>query len=303
MASKVQRKLTFYAWEDGLKRESFDRLAAAQAVKDLEGDAGSVAEIDGTLVTALVTDVGTASKPTRFQLLPLRDYDNRPLRFRLGAALSAITLGTGEYTSDVAHITIWPDGYAAYDAHGFAPGPPRLAAYLRETSEERVTFIALYDRQQIDYLKSLDGLTAIEFSITNSDKAKRAADSNKGVFAGLLSARRQQDEISFGTRISVGRKRDRRLDAELQQEVLELAEDADAYFDSLRVTGVDPKTGETVTVNVLQTRLHVAVDLPRAKGGGNAPSATRCFAELDKAKAKLGKKKLDEALRSRLDVA
>jgi hypothetical protein len=299
MASKVHRKLTFYAWEDALKKQPFDRLAAAKLVKDLEGDPASVVEIDGTLVTALVTDVGTDAKATRFQLLPLRDYDNRPLRFRLGEALSAITLGTGDYTSDVAHVAVWPDGYAAYDAHGFAPGPPRLAAYLHETCDERVNFIALYDREQIDYLKSLDGLTAVEFSVTSSDKAKRAADSQKGVFAGLLSARQRQDEISFGTRISVGKKRGRRLDAQLQSEVLELAERADEYFDSLRVTGIDPETKESVTVNVLQTRLHVPVDLPRARGGGNAPSTTRCFSELGKAKATLGKQKLDEALRAR----
>lgn len=299
MATKVHRKLTFYAWQDALKKQPFDRLAAAKAVKNLEGDPGSVAEIDGTLVTALVKHVGTEAKPTRFQLLPLRDYDNRPLRFRLGAALSAITLGTGEYTSDVAHVSVWSDGYAAYDAHGFAPGPPRLAAYLHEVCDERVSFIALYDREQIDYVKSLDGLTAIEFSVTSSDKAKRAADSKKGVFAGLLSARRQQDEISFGTRISVGKKRGRRLDRQLQEEVLELAEQADEYFDSLRVTGVDPNTEESVTVNLLQTRLHVPVDLPRARGGGDAPSPTRCFSELDKAKTKLGKQKLEEALRAR----
>jgi hypothetical protein len=143
MATTVHRKLTFYAWRDGLKRRPFDRLAAAKAIKDLAGDPDSVVEIDGTLVAALVSAVGTPTKPTRFQLLPLRDYDNRPLRFRPGSALSAITLASGDYTSDVAHIAIWPDGYAAYDAHGFAPGPQRLAAYLRETCDERVDFLAL----------------------------------------------------------------------------------------------------------------------------------------------------------------
>lgn len=299
MATKVHRKLTFYAWHDALRKQPFDRLAAAKAVKDLQGKPGSVAEIDGTLVTALVKDVGTETKPTRLQLLPLRDYDNRPLRFRPGATLSAITLGTGEYTSDVAHVAVWPDGYAAYDAHGFAPGPPRLAAYLHEVCDQRVRFISLYDRELIDYVRSLDGLTAVEFSVTNSDKAKRAADSKKGVFAGLLSARQRQDEISFGTRISVGKKRGRRLDPQLEEEILELAEQADEYFDSLRVTGIDPKTKQSVTVNLLQTRLHVSVELPRAKGGGDAPNATTCFLELDKAKAKIGKQKLDEALRAR----
>ena len=133
--------------------------------------------------------MGTPTKPTRFQLLPLRDYDNRPLRFRPGSALSAITLASGDYTSDVAHIAIWPDGYAAYDAHGFAPGPQRLAAYLRETCDERVDFLALYDRELLDYVKSLDDLTAVEFSITSSEKAQRAIDTHKGVFAGLISAR------------------------------------------------------------------------------------------------------------------
>jgi hypothetical protein len=190
MATTVHRKLTFYAWRDGLKRRPFDRLAAAKAIKDLAGDPDSVVEIDGTLVAALVSAVGTPTKPTRFQLLPLRDYDNRPLRFRPGSALSAITLASGDYTSDVAHIAIWPDGYAAYDAHGFAPGPQRLAAYLRETCDERVDFLALYDRELLDYVKSLDGLTAVEFSITSSEKSQRAIDTHKGVFAGLISARR-----------------------------------------------------------------------------------------------------------------
>jgi hypothetical protein len=301
VASKVHRKLTFYAWQDGLKKRPFDRIGAAKAVKAMEGEPDSVAEIDGTLVAALVQDVGTATKPSRFQILPLRDYDNRPLRFQPGTALSAITLRSGEYTSDVAHISIWPDGYAAYDAHGFAPGPQRLGAYLREKCDERVNFVALYDRELIDYVKSLDGLTAVEFSITNSDKAQRAADSQKGVFAGLLSARRGLEEISFGTRISVGRSRDRRLDSQLEAEVLELAEEADQYFDSLRVTGIDPDTKKSVEVNLLQTRLHVPVDLPRVRSGGDAPSASRCFAELDKAKRSIGKRKLEEALRARAE--
>jgi hypothetical protein len=47
MARTVHRKLTFYAWRNGLKRQPFDRLAAAKAVKDLEGDPDSVVEIDG----------------------------------------------------------------------------------------------------------------------------------------------------------------------------------------------------------------------------------------------------------------
>jgi hypothetical protein len=300
IATTVHRKLTFYAWRNGLKRRPFDRLAAARAVKGLEGDPDSVVEIEGTLVAALVSAVGTATKPSRFQLLPLRDYENRPLRFRPGAALSAITLASGEYTSDVAHIALWPDGYAAYDAHGFAPGPQRLAAYLRETCEERVDFFALYDRELLDYVKSLEGLTAVEFSITSSEKAQRAMDSQKGVFAGLISARRGLEEISFGTRISVGRSRGRRLDPQLQADVLDLADKAEDYFDSLRVTGIDPDTKKSVEVNLLQTRLHMPVDLPRARGGGNAPSPARCFSELDAAKRKLGKRKLEEALRARV---
>ena len=36
MATTVHRKLTFYAWRDGGKRRAFDRLTAANAVKDLE---------------------------------------------------------------------------------------------------------------------------------------------------------------------------------------------------------------------------------------------------------------------------
>ena len=300
MATTVHRKLTFYAWRNGVKRRPFDRLAAAKAVKDLEGDPGSVVEIDGTLVAALVRAVGNATKPSRFQLLPLRDYENRPLRFRPGSALSAITLASGEYTSDVAHIAVWPDGYAAYDAHGFAPGPQRLAAYLRATCDERVDFLALYDRDLLDYVRSLDGLTAVEFSITSSEKAQRAIDSQKGVFAGLISARRGLEEISFGTRISAGRSRGRRLDSQLQEDVLDLAEKADNYFDSLRVAGIDPNTKKSVEVNLLQTRLHVAVDLPRVRGGGDTPSPARCFSELDTAKRKLGKTKLEEALRARV---
>jgi hypothetical protein len=161
MATKVKRKLTFYAWQDGLKRHKFDRLAAAKAVKTLEEKPGMVAEVDGSLVAVLVQAVGTDTTPTRFLLLPLRDYDNRPLRFRPGTNLQAIALGAGDYTSDVSHITIWPDGYAAYDAHGFVPGPNRLGMYLRAKTEERVAFFALYDRELIQYLRSLEGANGV----------------------------------------------------------------------------------------------------------------------------------------------
>jgi hypothetical protein len=299
MASKVRRKLTFYAWKNGLKKQPFDRLAAAKTVKKLEGKKEVIADIDGSLSAVLVQAVGTDTTPTRFLLLPLRDFDNRPLRFRPGTNLQAISLGENDYTSDVSHVVIWPDGYAAYDAHGFAPGPNRLGMYLREKAEERVAFFALYDRELIKYLRSLKGLTAIEFSITNSDKGQRAADTQKGIFEGLLSARKRTPEsVSFGQRISTGGRKGQTLDEEFEEDILELAERADDYFDSLHVTGIDPQTKKSVTINVLQTRLHVEVEMPRAQGGGDAPNPKTCFSELDKAKTKLGKKKLEEAARA-----
>lgn len=299
MATKVKRKLTFYAWQDGLKRQKFERLAAAKAVKALEGKPEMIADIDGSLVAALVQAVGTDTDPTCFLLLPLRDYDNRPLHFRPGTNLQAIALGAGDYTSDVSHVVIWPDGYAAYDAHGFAPGPNRLAMYLREKAEERVTFLALYDRELIKYVRSLKGLTAVEFSISNSEKGQRAADSEKGIFEGLLSARKRTPEsVSFAQRISTGGRKGQTLDDEFQEDILELADRADDYFDSLRVTGIDPHTKKSVTINVLQTRIHAEAEMPRAKGGGDAPNPRTCFSELEKAKAKIGKKKLEEAARA-----
>ncbi len=56
MGTSVHRKLTFYAWRDGLKRRPFDRLAAAKGVKDLEGDPESVVEVDGGEITMELVD-------------------------------------------------------------------------------------------------------------------------------------------------------------------------------------------------------------------------------------------------------
>jgi hypothetical protein len=300
MASTVNRKLTFYAWQDLDPNSPFDRVAAAEEIKKLEDTEEVIEEINESLVAVLVHDVGTDTTPTRFRLLPLRDYDNRPLRFRPGTNLSAIKIAASDYTSDVTHVTLWPDGYAAYDAHGFAPGPPRLAAYLNRKCDQAVDFVSLYDHDRIEYVKSLDGLTSVEFSITNSEKAQLAANSQKGVFAGLRSNRRGLvDSISFATKFSVGRAKGVVLDPEMQEDVFDLVEQADEYFDTLWITGIDPDTRKRVEVNVLQTRLHVPVSLPRAKGGGNRPAPKRCFAEIDKARKTLGETKLQQASRSR----
>jgi hypothetical protein len=299
VASTVHRKLTFYVCHDVNLDEPFDRLAAAADVKDLEGTPDEIFDDDGSLIAVLVHNKGTKTSLTRFKLLPLRDYDNRPLRYRPGIAPSPIRLRQGEYTSDITHVAIWPDGYAAYDAHGHAPGPSKLAAYLKAKCGHRVDFVALYDRGLIDRLKALDGLTSVDFSITRPDKAQRAADSKLGVFAGLRSARQGLEEVSFGTRISVGRTKDRRLDDGLQADILELVPQAEDYFDSLRVTGVDKRTGERVEINVLQTRVHRAKDLARAKSGGDWPDSGKCFSALEDAKREIGRKELEQAVRAR----
>jgi hypothetical protein len=302
MASTVKRRLTFYAWDDLPRKQAFDRIAGAKAVKKLTGGR-EIFEDEESISAVLTHTVGTATSPTQFRVLRLREYDDRPLRYSSGSTLAPITLNQGEYTTDVTHIAIWPDGYGAYDAHGNAPGLPTLAAFLADRCDQHVNFVALYDRDLIDRLKELDGIRGIEYSIVRSDKAQRALDAELGVFGGLLAAHKGNEEVSFSTRIAVNRKggRDRSLDEQTRQEIIELAPRAEEYFDSLHITGFRRVNGklERVELNMLQTRVAKEVEIRRAKQGGNWPDYAACFQALTDAKKEFSNGVLTDAVRAR----
>lgn len=301
MAAPVKRKLTFYAWESPDDENPFHRLAVAEQVQQLKGNE-VIFDDDGKLYAVAVSKKGSQTVPTCFTLLRLRSYEDRPLLFKPGSSPRAISHGSDEYTSDVTHISIWEDGFAGYDAHGNAPGPVRLGRYLRDRVDAKVEFVALYNRDLIDRLKALDRLTTVEFSVSRSEKAQLATDSGKAMFSGLRSARQGYDTLSFGTSLSVGRRRGAALDEGLRNEIIALAPDAETYFDRLQVTGYRKDGAEETReeINLLKERVHREESLPRATGGGDWPNPTTCFTRLNAVKKELQQAgELDNAVRSR----
>ena len=85
----LKRRLVFSAWADAIEKRPVDRIAAAEALSNLEPD--EVVLEHGEALTAVeVIKRGSEDKPTRLRLLALHDATSAPSAWRAGEGASVI---------------------------------------------------------------------------------------------------------------------------------------------------------------------------------------------------------------------
>lgn len=285
----LQRKLTFSAWADASESASFDRIAAAEAMRDLDLDEQVLRHGDA-LTAVEVIQVGTSEKPTRLQLLALHDAETAPSAWGPGQGATVIDLGQGRYSAFITHVSIWPSKIAAHDGHANAPGLGRLSTYLAQQAEERVVFRALYEQGLSEQLDDLEGIRGVAFGIYSPHK-KQAASGMVESLLPRLAPKVPAVRVSLG--MSRRSPRDAYLPPELADEVFELADKAEQFFDALKIRGrsktVKTPAGKpkTVEVNLLSQRLHVPVEVPRDAENLSVPDRKQVFRALSRAHREL----------------
>lgn len=301
----VNRKLTFVAWADALKKQPFDYTKACIGLAKIQTKDQVVAH-DDALTAVDHVKPGTGTDATELQLLALHDADNAPSEWGPGAGAKQITIGKGSYAAFFTHVLIWPDNIAAFDAHVNAPGLGRLAEYLRQRTAERVMFRALYEQGLKEQLADLAGYRSFEYGI--HDPHKKAAIDSSGM-AGSILPKLWQRVPSIRTKIGMSRRgrRDAYLPPDIANEVIGMTDAAEQFFDALIVRGPS-KTQKTqkgnpkqVEVNLLSQRLRVSEEITRDPSGGNLPERSAVFTALRHARRELDKTgKLEAAQEARI---
>lgn len=278
----LTRKLTFSRWQSIEDRAPFVPHEAAEAVVRLSAtDPRQAVLTDGDSSTVvLVPDAGSATSPTKLQLLALRDPDNRPLQFGPGEPLGPIDMLAHRFPADLTHVELWPDGIACQDFHGNAPRLTRLSRYFRLKLTQFVVFEQLYQADLADRLEDVRGqLRRIELALTRPERL----DVDAGLFGTLIPAVYGHRAPSVSVHIGMGRfgPRDRFLDAETEAQVFEIAERAHDLVDQLIITGRSRATGRSATVDLVNERLFAARQLPRSTAGGSMPDTTETHAAME----------------------
>jgi hypothetical protein len=108
---------------------------------------------------------------------------------------------------------------------------------------ERVCFRSLYEQETADRLRDLDGIRGVEFSIHESHKIQRARA--RGMLGSVLP-RRHFPSVHVSAGMSRKEPEDAYVDDELAEELFSLADDAEQYFDRIKIRGLS-KTERTAT--------------------------------------------------------
>jgi hypothetical protein len=280
----VPRQLVFYKWSSVNTKPPFEYHHALKELHDkIEGDPQfAVMQNDDVTTAVEVVSSGTEARPGKLQLLALRDEDNRPSQWKPGEALSALSMPTDWYPSDVSHVMIWPDGIAAQDLHANAPRVGRLSFYLRHQVHAYVTFEPLYQPDMLARLQRLRGhLRGVEISLTRPEYV----DPNRGTFGTLIPAIWGPQVPSISVHVGMGRRgpRDRFLDDATEESVFRIAENAHDFVDRLVVFGKNPETNLSERVNLLSERLQERVDIPARADAPALPVADLVFQGLEAA--------------------
>lgn len=186
----------------------------------------------------------------------------------------------GHFATDVTHVTIWPDGFAAQDWHGHAPRLGRLAHFIRSQSRGSVVFNNLYRPDMLQRLERLRGrLRKVEMALTSPEYADQ---DRAGVIETLLPAVYGHRAPSITVNFGMGRfgPRDRYLDDQTEDAVYSIAENAQEMVDRLVVHGYDPQAGRVVRVNLLSERIGHDVSVPPNPEAATLPDEDAIFAEV-----------------------
>ncbi|MGW3185499.1 hypothetical protein ACWDD9_40135 [Kitasatospora sp. NPDC001119] len=278
----LKRRLVFYKWAPIAGKPAFiPHAAASQLESQIAADENSsIVEKDGVITAVEVVDVGSESTPTNLRLFALRNPEDRPFKWDPTASASPISLLDSEYTADVTHVSIWPDGHCAHDSWRNSPRFSRLAFFLRQRLNSYASFDPLYKEDMVDRLKDLQGqLRSVEIAMTKPEWISQ----DRGVFGTLIPTVAGEKTPSVRVSLGMGRygRKDRYLDNETEEEIFTLAENADEYVSNMIIKGRNPRTGRVETINLLNERLQHDTQFDRSATIPSMPDGPSVFHELD----------------------
>jgi hypothetical protein len=300
----VNRRLTFYAWTDTSETDPFDRVKAAAGVAGLDADDVVLDQGEDTLTAVEIVSAGDGTETTQLLLHALHGPGSRPSEWGPGEGIHPIQIGEGSYTAFTSHVTIWDDKVAAIDMHANSPGLGRLSTYFWRQVTARVAFRPLFNQDMAERLKDLEGVRGVEFSIHEPHKI---AEARKLGMLGSVLPRRNFPSIHVSAGMSRKDPHDAYVDDELAKELFEIADEAEQFFDRIRIRGRSKteKTAagrqKTIEINLLSERLQIERELDSDSENPSLPDQANVFAALDIARTTLaGDGRLQAAVEARL---
>jgi hypothetical protein len=300
----LNRRLAFYAWADTSERYPFERVKAGEAVNALSTDDVVLDQGDEALTAVEIIAVGDENEPTKLLLHALHGPGSRPSEWGPGEGTRTIQIGEGRYTAFTSHVTIWKDKVAALDMHANSPGLGRLSTYFWKQVTERVAFRPLYNQKTAERLKDLDGIRGVDFSIHEPHKIAEAR--KRGMLRSVLPTRKFPS-IHVSAGMSRKQPHDAYIDDELADELFEIADSAEQFFDRVTIRGLSKteKTGTgkkaSVEINLLSERLQIERALDSDRENPVLPDQANTFAALDAARRTVAQNgQLQAAVEARL---
>jgi hypothetical protein len=284
------RRLVFYAWADSNDNYPFQRVPGAEALAALPTHEIVLDHGDDSLTAVEVVEVGSEREPTRLLLHALHGPGSRPSRWGPGEGAQSITIGQNQYTAFSSHVAIWNDNIAALDAHANAPGLGRLSRYFLRLARERVAFRPLFEQDAARRLEDLDGIRGVDFAIHDAYKVERARAN--GMISELMP-RKEFPSIHVSAGMSQKDAHDDYIDDAVADELFELADNAEQFFDRIKIRGLSKtlrtKTGlkQSIVVNLLTERLHIEEALEADLENPSMPDKDEVFEALDAARRTL----------------
>ncbi|WP_394363139.1 DUF6731 family protein [Amycolatopsis sp. SB7-3] len=291
----LKRKLVFYRWTSLDNDRQFNPYAtmttlASEIDRQEEFEVLDSGEYKTAVLPVFYSD---RSRPVRLQMLSLRGGTTLPVKWRSDSSLESINLLDGEYSADVTHIVIWPDGVAAQEYHGNAPRMGRLSYFLRKKLDQKILIDGLYNPNMFARLDEIRGqVRQVHLALTRPETW--AQDSRPGAFSTLLPAFAGVKTPSLKVAFGMGRygPRDRFLDPDIEETVFEIAERAQEQVDSMVIGGLSRRTGKTERIDLLNERLHEAVELPAEREVPSIPRSDDAFSAIENARRSLDEKGL-----------
>jgi hypothetical protein len=300
----VNRRLVFYAWAHTNENHPFDRVSGASSLAGLDSDEIVLDQGEETLTAGEVVAVRDGAEATRLLLHALHGPGSRPSQYGPGEGTQPIQIGEGRYTAFTSHVVIWDDKVAAIDMHANSPGLGRLSTYFWKRATERVAFRPLFNQDMAERLKDLEGIRGVDFSIHEPHKI---AETRKLGMLGSVLPKRNFPSIHVSAGMSRKDPHDAYLDEEIAHEILEIADEAERFFDRITIRGRSKteKTPagrpKTIEINLLSERLQIERELDSDSTNPSLPDQQEVFAALDAARHSLASDgRLQAAVEARL---
>ncbi|WP_189845958.1 hypothetical protein [Streptomyces rubiginosohelvolus] len=283
----LKRKIVFYRWLASDPQRSFDlhRVVGDLAAHITADPTFAITRSNEVATAVEVVDVGDENNPTNVILYALRSPENRPLQWEPGQPISAIRLEDGQYPADVTHLSIFPNGYATQDAHGYAPRPGRFSFFLRKKMREKISFEPLFTPDMIERMRHLKGrLRGANIAFTQAEYTSGNPGGGGSLSVLWPQALRQKVPV-VRVDLSMGKfgPRDRYLDNAVDDAVFELAENSNDQIEKLIVRGSNPQTGAIEEINLLKNRLQMEKEFAPSQGVPSLPERSEVFFAMDQA--------------------